>query len=156
MLWHEEKAEAWFLFLFPVYCTTKIFSVYFRLFILRYVFFSESSFKTSAISSFIPCFFIYKFLVCWSELLQGKVLHSAICNEANTEHISQGSTKCREECKRYLLDNQLIILCLCLVLISVCVKFYFGIHTPYCFEIHFGWMPTLNTKFVSSRVSLDV
>ena len=119
-------------------------------------FFSESNFKTPAISSFIPCFSIYKFLVSWSELLQGKVLHSAICNEANTEHISQGSTKCREECKRYLLDNQLIILCLCLVLISVCVKFYFGIHTPYCFEIHFGWMPTLNTKFVSSRVSLDV
>ena len=119
-------------------------------------FFSESSFKTPAISSFIPCFFIYKFLVCWSELLQGKVLHSAICNEANTEHISQGSTKCREECKRYLLDNQLIILCLCLVLISVCVKFYFGIRTPYSFENHFGWMPTLNTKFVSSRVSLDV
>ena len=119
-------------------------------------FFSESSFKTPAISSFIPCFFIYKFLVCWSELLQGKVLHPAIRNEANTEHISQGSTKCREECKRYLLDNQLIISYLCLVLISVCVKFFFGIHTPYCFEIHFGWMPTLNTKFVSSRVSLDV
>lgn len=77
-------------------------------------FFSESSFKTPAISSFIPCFFIYKFLVCWSELLQGKVLHPAIRNEANTEHISQGSTKCREECKRYLLDNQLIILYLCL------------------------------------------
>ena len=119
-------------------------------------FFSESSFKTPAISSFIPCFFIYKFLVCWSELLQGKVLHPAIRNEANTEHISQGSTKCREECKRYLLDNQLIILYLCLALISVCVKFYFGIHTPYCFEIHFGWMPILDTKFVSSRVSLDV